>query len=559
MAQRNGILKFLVLMVFAFAAVASASNNEPNNQKSVQQADAVPGEYIVRLKPNMTSLSQKSNMSELSQALGAYIKSTIPSMNIVVVKRPVFETSNSAVKTLAQNELVDVAEPNYIYKANRLPDDPMMLQLWGLRNIGQKDSTGKVGVAGTDISMEQAWDIETGSDKMLVAVIDTGVDFSHPDLIENLWTNEAELNGKPDVDDDNNGVVDDIHGFNAITGKGNAEDDQGHGSHCAGTIGAKGNDGKGIVGVNWNVKIMAVKFLSASGSGSLDNALKAIDYATKMGAKVMSNSWGGGGYSQTLLDAIKRSNEAGAIFIAAAGNDRKDNDKSPAYPASYNMPNIISVAAIDNQGARASFSNYGKTTVHLGAPGVNVYSSTGGAYASWSGTSMATPHVAGVAALVWAHEPNLTAIQLKERLMQTAKQVAGLKGKTITGGIVNAYNALTNTIPEPDANDPVNWKAKILEKEIASASPYLKNTKEEHLLKFEGVQQFALYFEKFDTEANYDFVKLIDANGAVLQTLSGNNDDIFSTVITGDSVKLVFTSDDSAERSGWKITKVAYK
>ncbi|MEK6627602.1 MAG: S8 family serine peptidase, partial [Bdellovibrionota bacterium] len=323
--------------------------------------------------------------------------------------------------------------------------------------------------------------------------------------------------------------------------------------------GAKGNDGKGIVGVNWNVKIMAVKFLSASGSGTLENALKSIDYATKMGAKVMSNSWGGGGFSQTLMDAIKRSNEAGAIFIAAAGNDRKDNDKNPAYPASYEVPNIVSVAAIDNQGAKATFSNFGKRSVHIGAPGVNVYSSTGGAYASWSGTSMATPHVSGVAALVWSHEPNLTALQLKERLLQTAKPTVGLKGKTITGAVVNAYNALTNTIPAPDANDPANWKSKILEEEIASASPYLKNTNEEHKLKFYGVSQFALYFEKFDTEANFDFVKLIGADGTVIQTLSGNNDDVFSAVITGDSVKLVFTSDDSAERSGWKITKVAYK
>ncbi len=543
----NGrVQRFFAIATLALSITANAN---------IQQVEAVPGEYVVRLKPNMMEMST----SALSTSLGAYVKSYIPSQNIVVVKRPVFETSYSAVKTLAQNSLVDVAEPNYIYKANRVSNDPMMGQLWGLKNSGQKDSAGKVGVAGVDIGIEQAWDITTGSDKMVVAVIDTGVDFNHPDLKDNLWTNQAELNGKAGVDDDNNGVIDDIHGFNAITGTGNAMDDQGHGSHVSGTIGAKGNDGKGIVGVNWDVRIMAVKFLDANGSGTLENALKAIDYATKMGAKVMSNSWGGGGFSQTLFDAIKRSNEAGAIFIAAAGNDSSNNDSNPSYPASYDVPNIISVAAIDNQGATAGFSNYGKRSVHLGAPGVNIYSSTGGAYDSWSGTSMATPHVAGVAALVWSNEPNLTAIELKQRLLQTARPIPGLKGKTKTGGLINAFYALTNKSPEPDLNDPANWQGKVLDTAVVSASPYLKNTNEVFELRFDGVKEFALYFEKFDTEANYDTLQLIDATGAVVQTISGNNDDSFSAVITGGYVKLVFKSDASVEKTGWKVSKVAFR
>jgi len=542
------------IFIAALALTLNTTAGEPA-LATIQQPEAVPGEYVVRLKPNMISLDAKA----LAQALGAFVKATIPSQNIVVVRRPVFETTYSAVKTLGQNTLVDLAEPNYIYKTNLVSNDPMMGRLWGLKNSGQKDSSGKVGVAGIDVGAEQAWDIETGSDKMLVAVIDTGVDFNHPDLVANLWTNEAELSGKPDVDDDNNGVVDDIHGYNAITGKGNAQDDHGHGSHCAGTIGAKGNDGKGVVGVAWNVKIMAVKFLSASGSGTLEDAIKAIDYATKMGAKVMSNSWGGGGFSQTLMDSIKRANEAGAIFIAAAGNDGKNNDSSPSYPANYELPNVISVAAIDNQGAKASFSNYGKHTVHIGAPGVNIYSTTVGAYESWSGTSMATPHVSGVAALVWSHEPLLTALQLKERLLLTSQPIAALKSKVKTGGLVNAFYALTNKTPEPDANDPANWQAKVLETAVESASPYLKNTTETFDLKFDGVKEFALYFEKFDTEANYDTLQVINAKGVVLQTLSGNNDDYFSAIVTGDAAKLVFKSDASIQGSGWKITKIAFR
>ncbi len=538
-------------------AIAVLTTTALVTQANTNQVEAVPGEYVVRLKPNMMEMSTQA----LSKTLGAYVKSTIPSQNIVVVKKPVFESTLSAVKTLALNPNVDIAEPNYIYRASRTSDDPMFGNLWGMKNIGQKDSSGKEGVAGVDIGAEQAWDIATGSDQMVVAVIDTGIDFNHPDLVANLWTNEAEAKGMVGVDDDNNGVVDDIHGYNAITGTGNAQDDQGHGSHCAGTIGAKGNDGKGIVGVNWDVKLMAVKFLSAEGSGTLEDAVKAIDYATKMGAKVMSNSWGGGGFSQALFDVIKKTNETGAIFIAAAGNDNNNNDSRPSYPATYDVPNMISVAAIDNKGAKASFSSYGKRTVHVGAPGVNVYSSTGGAYASWSGTSMATPHVAGIAALVWSHESALTNVELKNRILATARPIAGLKGKTRTGGLANAFYALTNQTPEPDANDPANWRAVVLEAPVASASPYLKNTNTISEVRVDVPEgsQIALYFEKFDTEANYDTVQIFDAAGVLVQTLSGNNDDSFSAPLVGGYAKVVFKSDSSVERSGWTITKVAVR
>lgn len=518
------------------------------------QIESVPGEYIVRLKSNY-STSQKSQIKE---SLRSYIKSEIPSQNIVVIKRPSFENESSVVKTLAMNNMVDVVEPNYIYHINKMPNDPMIGQLWGLKNIGQNDSEGQAGVVGVDTNVEKAWDIQTGSKKILVAVIDTGIDYNHPDLKDNVWTNEAEANGQPGVDDDNNGVIDDIHGYNAINNSGNPLDDQGHGSHCAGTIGAKGNDGKGIVGVNWDVSIMGVKFLDKNGSGTLENALKAIDYATKMGARVQSNSWGGGGFSQTLLDAIKRSNDAGALFVAAAGNEYNNNDNNPTYPATYAVDNIIAVAAIDNKGNKADFSNFGRKTVHIGAPGVNIYSSTGGAYDSWSGTSMATPHVSGVAALLWANEENLTAAEIKQRLNATAKPIAGLRGKTRTGAMVDAYAALTNTNPPPDMNDPVNWPTVSLS--YASASPYLKNTNETYnVVMPDGTTEFSLYFEKFDTETGYDTLQVYDSKGVLIQTISGQNDEMYSLPISGSSARLVFKSDASVEKAGWSITKAAVK
>ncbi|WP_413559227.1 S8 family serine peptidase [Bdellovibrio sp. HCB209] len=510
--------------------------------------EAVPGEYIVQLKNQYAVQSAQV----LSQQLGAYVKDTIPSMNIVVIKRPVFELTENVVKTLSQNPLVDIVEPNYIYRINKTPNDPMLSRLWGMNNAK---------TAGVDISALQAWDITTGSKDVLVAVIDTGIDYNHPDLKENLWTNEAELNGQAGVDDDGNGIIDDIYGANFVNAAkptGNPIDDHGHGSHCSGTIGAKGDDGKGIVGVNWNVRLMGVKFLSKDGSGSLEGAIKGIDYAVKMGAKVLSNSWGGGGFSETLKQAIQRANDAGVIFIAAAGNESNDNDANPTYPATYDIPNVLSVAAIDDSGRLASFSNYGKSKVHVGAPGVNIYSSiSNGGYDSWSGTSMATPHVSGIAALLLSNEPGLTGLQIKERIMATAKPIPGLRGKVRTMGIANAYSALTNTIAPPDQNDPVNWKT--VEASASTPHPYTGKSKLTFEVGASGAKQIAIYFEKFDTERDYDKAEIFDSTGKLVQTISGKADDTFSAVIEGDKATVVFTSDDSVNRYGFDITKVAYR
>ncbi|AZZ35271.1 subtilase [Bdellovibrio sp. qaytius] len=515
--------------------------------------ESVPGEFVVKLKPGMMRMTTQA----LSTQLNGFVTQKISGQDIVVVKKAVFQTNDSAIKSLNENPMVEIAEPNYIYKISKTPTDPMYSQTWGLGNIGQADPKNQVGVAGVDINAEKAWEIQTGTREKIVAIIDTGIDYTHPDLAENMWVNEAEKNGQPGVDDDGNGVVDDIYGYNAITGTGNMKDDQGHGSHCAGTIGARANNGIGVAGVNWNVRMMGVKFLDAGGSGSLADAIKAIDYATKMGANVMSNSWGGGGFSQTLLDAIKRSNDAGAVFIAAAGNEYNNNDNSPTYPSTYQVDNVISVAAIDNRGAKADFSNYGKKTVHLGAPGVNVMSTTGGKYASFSGTSMATPHVAGVAALLWANEPNLTAAEIKARLVATTRPLASMKGKTRTGGMVDAYGALTNTQAPPDANDPSNWATVAMN--VASESPYKSNTNQTFEVSVPGAKEFALYFDKFNVESGYDFVTIYDAAGNKVQQLTGANDESFSMTITGESARIVFTSDKSVEKTGWSIVKAAYR
>ncbi len=284
------------------------------------------------------------------------------------------------------------------------------------------------------IHAPEAWKITPGSQSMIVAVIDTGVDYNHEDLSFNMWRN-------PNPDSKAKDVV----GYDFIHNDGLPFDDHSHGTHCSGVIGAVGNNGKGISGVNQRVSIMALKFLSAEGSGDTAGAIKAIDYAVTHGAKVLSNSWGGKGDDDNkgLRDAIQRAEDKDVLFIAAAGNDGTNNDTDKTYPASLNAPNMINVAATDSNDGLAYFSNTGSQSVQVGAPGVDVYSSVpGNKYAKMSGTSMACPHVAGASALLWSAHPKWTHKEVKARLMESVDKIPSLEGKTVTGGRINIAKAL---------------------------------------------------------------------------------------------------------------------
>ncbi len=344
----------------------------------------------------------------------------------------------AAIEALkSETGVVALAEPDYIAHAIATPNDPSFTQLYGLHNTGQ---TG--GVADADINAPEAWAITTGSRTVRVGVIDTGIDHTHPDLAANMWTNPGEIAGN-NIDDDGNGYVDDVRGWDFVNDDNNPMDDNRHGTHVAGTIGGVGGNSLGVVGVNWQVSLVGLKFLSGSGSGTHSDAVEAVAYATTLGLELTSNSWGGGGYSQALYDAIADANTAGRLFIAAAGNSSRNTDTSPNYPSGYNLPNIIAVAATDHADQLAYFSNYGASTVDLAAPGVNTLSTTpGGTYQSLSGTSMATPHVAGAAALLWAHRPSLTATDIKSALLVSVDTKAHLLTKTVSGGRLNVHSAL---------------------------------------------------------------------------------------------------------------------
>jgi thermitase len=357
-------------------------------------------------------------------------------------------------------DFVEYAEPNYQIKLDdptntvspsdllsrdsnpgaNLPNDPMFKDQWALSNIGQNG-----GKKDADIAAVKAWLKTQGSGDVVVAVLDSGVDYTHPDLVSNMWLRPETV---PQYKDDELGTFNDLQGFNAADNLSDPMDDNGHGTHCSGIIGAEGNNDEGIAGINWKVKIMPLKFMGRGGFGTTKDAIEAINYAIDrkrngVNVRVINASWGSTMYSKALEDVIRAAGEEGILFVAAAGNATTDNDKRPHYPSNYKLPNVISVAALDRNDQLASFSNFGAKTVHIAAPGKDILSTwLNDGYREASGTSMATPYVAGVAALILASEPKLTVEKLRERILKAVDNNDFLSGKVESGGRINAAKAL---------------------------------------------------------------------------------------------------------------------
>jgi subtilisin family serine protease len=424
--------------------LAAASAPPPTNAQVTTEAYA-PGRVLVRFAPG-TASAVRAELRRSVSAQGTRALGLVPGLEVIRTGLDVPQ----AIAVLGNNPNVVYAEPDYVVAAIEIPDDEFFNLEWGLDNHGQ-DIRGVPGIAGADIDMPEAWDTLPGSDT-IVAVIDTGTQWDHEDLAANVWVNADE--NADGTDTDGNGFVDDVRGWDFFSNDNDPDDAAGHGTHTAGTIGAVRNNGLGIAGICGQCRIMPLRFIGPNG-GYTSDAIDALGYAVANGATVSNNSWGGGPWSQALYNAIAAAGAAGHVFVAAAGNNALNADVAPMYPAAYDLPNVISVAATDNTDRLAAFSNFGVVSVDIAAPGVDIAStypdpSTAGDDYWWnSGTSMAAPHVAGVVALLQHQDPSLSAEQLVDIVLRSARPVQNLGGLVATGGVLNASNALNRVYPEP--------------------------------------------------------------------------------------------------------------
>lgn len=454
------LLVLLLTLVAPMATVTPVLAQEGGGEEPpAEGGDAVPGQMIIRFKAEVTPEQVSDFYAQYGLAEKANLDHNAtdrdPGQRLVAVQA---EVKPSFIELLAADERIAYAEPNYLIHVDKAPNDPDYSKLWGLNNTGQTGGTNNA-----DINAPEAWEVNTGSADVIVGVIDTGIDPKHEDLAKNMWVNPGECpggtcnaNGK---DDDNNGYVDDFNGINTIDDSNNIMDDYGHGTHVAGTIGAVGDNSLGVVGVNWKVKLIACKFLGASGSGTVAGAVKCFNYFRDLKTKykqnvvLTNNSWGASVFSQALYDSMAGPDQP--LHVCAAGNSNTDR---PHYPSGFDLEHVISVAATDHNDNYASFSNYGTPHVDLAAPGVDIYSTvpTGdcpicdpSGYTAISGTSMATPHVAGVAALLWAQYPKLTREQIKGRLLSAVDPLKDRSKLTLTNGRLNVLNTMENDIIPP--------------------------------------------------------------------------------------------------------------
>jgi len=429
------ITTFLILVLFCFPGALLAGDGDP---------EYIPGEFVVVLDEEMPPFAMAQTEQILSaNAIGGENKRvklfrlTEDSIHFPKENSPDIAASyNFCADLKSTMEHIALCEPNFIYRTSNLPNDPLFSSMYGLHKISAPD----------------AWSITTGSKSVVVAVLDTGIDYQHPDLADNMWIN---LNYDPNNQHLHDGFSETLHGASFVANVDDMMDDNGHGTHVAGVIGAVGNNNLGLVGVNWNVSLMGLKFLNKKGGGSLFDAVQAIDYAVERGAHVINASWGGPGHSTILRNTIKQAGESGVIFIAAAGNSGQDITNAPFYPASYNLDNVIAVAASNASDKIAPYSGFSKSKVHLAAPGSNIKSTLPGAtYGTLSGTSMAAPFVAGAAALLYGTFPDENIADIKNRLL-SGDHLDSMSSLVSSGSRLNVYRALLADADLPNTDKPV--------------------------------------------------------------------------------------------------------
>lgn len=482
--------------------------------RQLQPAPYDPEMVFVRFR-GAAPRAARQELHQRAKATVVWESRLVP--GLAMVRVPAGKEHDAVIDYLDSEDVL-YAEPQYETKSEVIPNDTLFSQLWGLHGTNH------------DIDAPQAWNIHTGDQELKIAVIDSGLNITHPDIVDNLWTNPGEIPGNG-IDDDGNGYIDDVHGYNVAFDNGNVAELGTcfpHGTHVSGTIGAKGNNGLGVTGVLWNCRIIVVATQKPSDC-FLHNTVQGLEYALLIGCKVSNNSYGGSGYSQSSYDMIATANAMGHLFVASAGNEGSNNDVWPHYPSSYDLPNIIAVMNVNTFGQAASTSNFGQNSVDVAAPGTTVLSLDGGAgYHTANGTSMAAPHVTGVAGLVMSQYPALSANQVRQVILASARLRPVLAGLCSTGGMLNAYDALTLLDRDCNGNSVADG-IEIADGLVEDCNENLVpddcefNLIDERLLRFDGLQSYvwtnsvaaAVVTNNFTVEA---WIQPHDDNGTILST-----------------------------------------
>ena len=448
-----------------------------------------------------------------------------------------------------------------------LPQDPFFKQQWYFHNRGQKDSKGEIGLVEADIKILPALEVFQPRSEIVIAVIDSGLDLNHEDISpDSLWINKGELgidqNGNRKesngIDDDGNGYIDDLNGWNFVKDIHDVQDRHYHGTHVGALLAAVANNNIGMSGGFNYVKLMLLKIFDLGGTAKRQQIAKAITYACNNGAKIINASWGSRYKSEEIKSAISACHEKGVLFVGAAGNSRRNMNIEPDYPSAYDFENQIIVSATDNKDRPATFSNYG-SMVDIAAPGNAILSLLPkNKYRAFSGTSQATPLVAGAAALLWAQQPELNHLQVKQRLLSTADQRIALKRWVSSAARLNIYNLLTNQQGEKlkDLVNP-NWHTKpyLLE----SLHPYAYNTDKIYEISIPGASYIKVFFERFQLDKYSDTLTMTSKNGQIIEHLNTNLGSFWSEAIPGDKVLMRLKTNDKVNDWGFKITKVQYQ
>jgi len=576
--------KFAILLALVAVACTNTSHESAQNKmlnKKVERRKYVENQFVFE--------GQKAVVSSYLKNMGATYQ-YIPiseADHMYQVKYSGGPEVNVAVEGLKGR--LDFVEPNYLNDLNyeidqrNWPKDRFFFKQWYMNNIGQSAPYGLPGKRGADINVLKTWKkVTKGSENVVVALIDTGVDYKHPDLRDAMWVNEAEANGKNGVDDDDDGFVDDIYGYDFSSagrtdldyrkvGDSDPMDENGHGTHCAGVIGAKSNNDKGIAGINQKIQIMALKIFPANGGAQNADIARAIYYGISKKVDIMSNSYGGSESSELLNKAVTKATKSGILFVVAAGNDGKNTDVAPSYPmgeklrtdSTKRVPGVLTVGASDNQDNPAEFSNYGPESVDVFAPGVLILSTyptqmvdTGRRpYAIMSGTSMATPITAGIAALVLAANPSLKRKpeQLRRIMIETADVKQSLVGKAVSNGRVDAYRAATFATSKTQKMQ--NWQTKAETIDQRGFNKELFDIR--HKITVEGAKAVQAHFNFVQIQEPYNSIYFYDKNMRFISSLEKTESvDAWSPVVPGDTLYIRYVNSKVKQMKGMINTKV---